>query len=319
MRIRLSDNKFGFHNAINHISKLACKIQYTKGYHHETLLKTENKFIKNITMARKHLLILTLLIYLQATIVSPVGYEAYAQTQDLVRSYFESTHSGPTTQASQNSTIYSGSNFGSNSSNLVSSSSPQFTGGPTFSFPNRPLNESTNTFFATPALPSFIYDPFDESQSRVVRLDKNSTMLESTTSYALNHTKDLSLLSGVHPTSGTEGYDNLISPWFPSIPAVYCKGVFKLIIQGKLSPIPERNPQLAQPSDKEIRIEIISSDKLPLGDLATNRRSISGSVTIASNLTRNSQDDGYDQLIGNNNNLRIDKVFNNCKTLAYAK
>ena len=86
MRIRLSDNKFGFHNAINILVNLPVKFNILRGIIIETLLKTENKFIKNITMARKHLLILTLiLIYLQATIVSPVGYEAYAQTQDLVK------------------------------------------------------------------------------------------------------------------------------------------------------------------------------------------------------------------------------------------
>jgi len=144
-------------------------------------------------------------------------------------------------------------------------------------------------------------------------------MLESTTSYALNHTRNLSLLSDTHLNPGRQGYFDLISPWFPSIPAIYCKGTFKLIIQGKISPIASHDSHLSLPTSKEIRIEIMTSDKLPLGGLATNMRSISGNVTINSNLTRDSQDEGYDQLVGNNNNLKIDRILNNCQSLAYAK
>ena len=114
-------------------------------------------------------------------------------------------------------------------------------------------------------------------------------------------------------------YLDLFSPWFPSVPAVYCKGTFKLIIEGKISPIPGRDATVAPPSNKEIRIEIISSDKLPLGEVTSNKRVISGNVTISNNLTRNSEDDENDQWVNNNNNLQISRIFNNCQTLAYSK
>ena len=311
---------------LNHTSELAYIRENTKRRNCENILKTENKFMKTVGLIRDLRLILVLfLIYLQVTLALPAGYEAYAQSQDLARRHNNSTYPAPIAQVTKNTTKYSGSSSNtsldsnSNSNNLISSYFPLFTEGPKFSFPNRPLNESNNTFSATPAAPAIIYNPFEESQSRVVRLDKNSTILESTTSYALNHSKDLSFLSGAHPNSGRNGYLDLISPWFPSIPAVYCKGMFKLIIEGKISPIPGPDHHLELPTNKEIRIEINSSDKLPLGNSASDTRSISGNVTISSNLTRNNQDGESDQWISNNSDLRIDRIFNNCQTLAYAK
>lgn len=302
------------HNVLNHTSELAYIRENTKRCNCENILKTENKFMKTVGLILDLRLILALfLIYLQVTLALPAGYEAYAQTQDLAGRYNNSTY--PNSGYSSNTSLDSN----SNSNNLISSYFPLFTEGPKFSFPNRPLNESNNTFSATPAAPAIIYNPFEESQSRVLRLDKNSTILESTTSYALNRSKDLSFLSGAHPNSGRNGYPDLISPWFPSIPAVYCKGMFKLIIEGEISPIPGRNHHLELPSNKEIRIEINSSDKLPLGNSASNTRSISGNVTISSNLTRNNQVGESDQWISKNSDLRIDRIFNNCQTLAYAK
>lgn len=313
LRINSIGCNLGPLNSLNRISKHASKNDNTKGYFCEIFLKIENKFMNSICLVRTHLLILVLfLIYLQATIAIPAGHELFAQSQDLDRRYYNSTYSGPTAQASKNSTRFPG-------SNLSSYSGTNSTMVPTFTFSIRPLTESTNTFSATPTTPSFIYNPFEESQSRVVRLDKNSIMLESTTSYALNHTKDLTLLTGANPAQGGESYLDLFSPWFPSVPAVYCKGTFKLIIEGKISPIPGRDATVAPPSNKEIRIEITSSDKLPLGEVTSNKRAISGNVTISNNLTHNSEDDEYDQWVSNNNNLQISRVFNNCQTLAYSK
>jgi hypothetical protein len=314
------------HNVFNGTSEIAYIRENTKGCNCESNRKTENKFKKNVgTIWNLRLILALFLIYLQVTLAIPAGHEANALSQDLARRYNNSTYSAPISQVTNNATKYSGSSSNSsldsnsNSNNLIPSYFPLFTEGPKFSFPNRPLNDSNNTFSATPAAPSIIYNPFEESQSRVVRLNKNSTILESTTSYALNHSRDLSFLSGAHPNSGRSGYLDLISPWFPSIPAVYCKGMFKLIIEGKIIPIPGRDHVSQQPSNKEIRIEINSSDKLPFGNPASNTRSISGNVTISSNLTRNNQDSESDQWISNNSDLRIDRIFNNCQTLAYAK
>jgi hypothetical protein len=326
LRNSLNRCNVGSHSVLNSTSELAYIRENSKGYNCDNTFKTENKFMKYVGLILVPRLLLALfLIYLQVTLALPAGYEAYAQMQDLARRYNNSTYPADIAQAAKNSTKYSGSSSNismdsnSNSNSLISSYFPLFTEGPQFSFPNRPLNESNSSFSATPAPPAIIYNPFEESQSRVIRLDKNSTILESSTSYALNHSKDLSFLSGANPNSGNNGYLDLISPWFPSIPAVYCKGMFKLIIEGKISPILSRNHNVELPSNKEIRIEINSSDKLPLGNPASNTRTISGNVTISSNLTRNNQDSETDQGISSNSDLSIDRIFNNCQTLAYAK
>jgi hypothetical protein len=159
---------------------------------------------------------------------------------------------------------------------------------------------------STSILPPSIltFNPFGEKDHRLVLMDKNLTVMEDL-SYN-NKTSRSSLFSALFPHADAPfpNQQTDLSPWFPSVPAQYCNGIFKLMIEGKLDLGKDNN--LNSTGVHKFTFEIKSQNN-PMSN-TVDRNSILGTLLI-NNTNPDVSGRGY--------NFDINKVYNSCKSAIY--
>lgn len=99
-------------------------------------------------------------------------------------------------------------------------------------------------------------------------------------------------------------YQQVISPWFPSLPAISCGvGIFSFNIEG----VPDKGVHVPV-HDQELMALQIKLDRNNPGSIFVNDDDVSGEIFIGKKNIMTNQGDDFD----------VQNLFNNCRTLAYS-
>jgi hypothetical protein len=172
-------------------------------------------------------------------------------------------------------------------------------------YQNAPYNKTVINK-STPILPPSIltFNPFGEKDHRLVLVDKNLTVMEDLSYNNITSRSSLISSPSSHMDVPFPNQQTELSPWFPSVPAQYCNGIFKLMIEGKLDL--GKDSKLNSTGIHNFTFEIKSQNN-PMSN-AVDRNSIFGTLLI-NNTNPDVSDRGY--------NFDINKVYNSCKSAIY--